>query len=459
MKNNLQKNFVNILFLIGSVLFLMLPALQNGYPLFYSDSASYIVSGHVGAVPIDRPILYGLFVRHISMSFSLWLVVFVQAILFVGLTWASIKSIKLSGKAMLYTFIICSLTGLFTGASNYISQIMPDIFSAYMIWAIALIFITDHSKLRWGLWVLALFSSMVHFSNLLSITILVGLSIVVTLFFRRKISYFTSLMIQLSGLLILPWIMLPIVNYAYQKEFFINKSSNIFFTGRLIETEILQQYFEKYPESSQYSLFSHSGHLPEKTWQFAWNADSPLYEGDCIKSGWGTCWLVKSDEYGRMIYSVLSKPDLLVDFFKVSMKDWKNQIVDFELGPLNQLGESSGFKEITAEYFDDSSMFIKSNQFKGNLTFEKESSIHHLFVISAIVVLLIVLFVLWRFKFDKTLLIVLIVIIAGLLVNALVCSIFSGVLNRYQGRVIWLIPMISILFLCHLSGVVQTKKE
>jgi hypothetical protein len=444
MKRTFLNIFVDLFFLAGAVIIMMLPAIKNGYPFFYSDSASYILSGYQGVVPIDRPILYGLFVRHVSMLYSLWFVVFFQAAIFVGLMWLSFRIVKSNRLTSIYTFIACVLLGFFTGASNYISQIMPDVFSAFMIWSIALIFITSNSSVRWVLWTLALFSSMVHFSNLLTITVLVVILSGVILVLQKKIKYFRTIMIQFSGLLILPWMFLLFINHEYQKEYFINKSSNVFFTGRLIETGILEQYFEQYPESSQYSLFTHKGHLPQKSWQFAWNADSPLYDGDCIKDGWGTCWLVKSDEYGRMIYSTLSHSDLLLDFIQISLKDWMKQILDFEIGPLMHLGETPAFKEITTNYFDEGVIFTKSKQFQSDLFFKEESLIQHKFLIISVFILISIYLFVRKLGVNKTLLTVLSVVVLGLIVNALICSVFSGVLNRYQGRVIFLLPMVAI---------------
>ncbi|HNY03273.1 MAG TPA: hypothetical protein PKG48_11825, partial [Bacteroidales bacterium] len=40
-------------------------------------------------------------------------------------------------------------------------------------------------------------------------------------------------------------------------------------------------------------------------------------------------------------------------------------------------------------------------------------------------------------------------ILVALLVNAFVCGAFSGVLDRYQSRVIWLLPLPFMLYLAH----------
>src|SRR5665648_926505 len=103
--NNTVRFILKALLIIGSILALLLPALQNGFPLFYSDSATYIISGFDKFVPISRPMLYCFMVRHISLSFSLWLVLVFQAAITVGLIWLTFNIFLKSGKngCLLYT--------------------------------------------------------------------------------------------------------------------------------------------------------------------------------------------------------------------------------------------------------------------------------------------------------------------------------------------------------------------
>lgn len=435
---------LNVLMLAGSVFVILIPAIQNGYPLLYSDSASYIYSGHAGIVPVDRPIVYGFIVRHVSMSFSLWIVVFMQAVIFTFLTWLSFKVLNRSERAYVYTLITSVLIGLFTGASNYISQIMPDIFSAYMIWSLSLIFVSRSLSIRWLLWVLALTSALAHYSNILTISALVIISIVIFLFFQRKERIDRTITIQLIGLLLLPWLLLPIINYSYQKEFFFNKSSNIFFTGRLIESGLLKKYLSEYPEATKYDLYVYRDQLPDKIWQFVWNEDSPLYAGGCLEDGWVNCWLDKSDEYGGMIRSALLKPPILGQFVWISIIDWMKQLTVFDIGHLSKQGDDSPFKDIIPRYFDDSPMFERSNQFKEDLFFIKESTVQSYFVLLSVLLMLIIIWKSDKRYISREHVAMTLAIVIGLLVNALVCSMFSGVLNRYQGRIIWLIPMLAI---------------
>ncbi|MEZ4979591.1 MAG: hypothetical protein R2772_09875 [Chitinophagales bacterium] len=73
--------FKKIFFFLLGPLLLLFPAFYNGYPLVYSDTGTYIQSGMEMLIPNDRPIFYGLFIRIFSLGFSLWLVIYIQALI------------------------------------------------------------------------------------------------------------------------------------------------------------------------------------------------------------------------------------------------------------------------------------------------------------------------------------------------------------------------------------------
>ncbi len=455
---------LNFLLMAMSVCILLIPAFKNGYPLLYSDSATYIVAVSNGAVPIDRPMLYCFLVRHLSLSYSLWLIVIVQSLVFVWLTVMTLKQFLDSKLVVICSFIVCMLLSFLTGASNYLSQIMPDVFSGFLIWALALLLVVEKRNERISLIILVIVSAMVHFSNLLTAT---GLSLVLLILlsiFKNRILHIREKAVNLALIFVLPWILIPSFNFIFDKEFYLNKSSNVFFTGRLIETKILSDFFENQPEAKKYSLYAVKDRIPEKAWQFLWNNDSPLYDGDCSQhGGWSNCWKVHSSEYGKMIKEILTTPSLLKKFIWISVTDWKNQLFDFDIGHLTPQGKGSGFEEIISLHFDDFLQYRTAKQYSETLYFEKESKLQRWTIGLSIFIIVLLFINLAKIKYVdfKLLIIILITMIAGILLNGLFCSVFSGVLNRYQGRVIWLIPIfaLSLLFILVSLKLQQREKQ
>jgi hypothetical protein len=72
---------IQILYVLLGSLVLCFLAFYNKYPLVFPDTGTYVLSGFTGQVPKDRPIIYGLFLRHISLWESLWLVILFQGVL------------------------------------------------------------------------------------------------------------------------------------------------------------------------------------------------------------------------------------------------------------------------------------------------------------------------------------------------------------------------------------------
>lgn len=457
-KEFVVKSFLFLVFGLFSIAALLYPAIQNGYPLLYSDSASYICSGHDGVVPIDRPIVYGLIVRHVSMSFSLWFVVIFQAAVFFALTWFTVRVLFRRERAVYYTTFVCLLTGFLTGASNYISQIMPDIFTGYMIWSVALLMLPVQQKMRWIIWGVALISATVHYSNLMTLSVIALLLLLVNQLWKHWLSPDRLLKVQLGTLIVIPWIILLVINFAYEREFFINRSTPVFLTGRLIETGLVHQYLTNYPEAKQDALYPYKDQLPEKIWQFVWNDDSPLYNDSCLAQGWVNCWLYHADEYRNTIRSILSKPELLSKFIRICFSDWIKQLSDFNIGHLTQQGANSALSDIITHYFDDAPMFRQSKQFNEDLFFTKESRVQHYAVLCSIILLGILLWITCQ-PHRKKLLFILAVILAGMVLNAFFCSSLSGVLNRYQGRVVWLLPWIAIVVIISFAESIHQKKQ
>lgn len=69
-----------LLVVVGAIV-LCFAGLNNKFPLLTTETAGYIQSGFTRSVPFDRPLLYGLFVAHVSWWKSLWFVIFGQALI------------------------------------------------------------------------------------------------------------------------------------------------------------------------------------------------------------------------------------------------------------------------------------------------------------------------------------------------------------------------------------------
>jgi hypothetical protein len=145
--SNLIKAF---LFAFGSILVVWV-AFYNGYPLVYSDTGTYLYSSVHLTSPDDRPIFYGLFLRLTGMQANNWIPIIFQGI--IGY-WVILRIVKLflNKYCEYWTFGIVGVLTFLTALPWYASQLMPDIFTAYGILLVYLLFY-DKSKT----WVTALY--------------------------------------------------------------------------------------------------------------------------------------------------------------------------------------------------------------------------------------------------------------------------------------------------------------
>jgi hypothetical protein len=150
----MQQRIHTFWFLAAGVITMLIPVFFNGYPFVFSDTGTYISSGFENTVPGDRPITYGLFVRHISLVNSLWLVVLAQAIIVNILIWYFIKLITgAASKALNFIYLsgILFLTAI-TSMPCFSGLIMPGIFTSILFLQCLLLLLEptfNRKKLLW----------------------------------------------------------------------------------------------------------------------------------------------------------------------------------------------------------------------------------------------------------------------------------------------------------------------
>lgn len=441
------ENLKNLFFILISVIALIWPAIYNGYPLVYSDSGAYIFTGFINEVPVDRPIFYSLFVRHMSMAFSLWFVIVVQAILVLFVIYMVVRQL-LTNRILVYTSLIIVTLSVTTGISNYTSQIMPDIFSALTILGFGVLVLVDQWRLKeWLLAVIVMYAGLTHLSNVI---VLLGMTLVLFVLFilkkTNKRTFFRSVFVAFFPLLIL-----LSVNKIYTGDFKISRASNIFLAGRLIEIGVLKPYLKENCENENFQLCSQLDDIPPHAWVFLWDAESPLYSGGCNDRGMEFCWESKNQEYGEIVKGILAQPKYLKIILKTCSTDFVKQLFDFKIGGLVPQKEHSSVQRWMEEYFkNELSSYKHAIQYSKTLEFELMSSIQFFIVALTFFFVSLVLVIHRGVLLVKTQLALIYLFLIGILGNALTVVTFSAVLDRYQSRIIWIIPLIGFVLLVKL---------
>lgn len=456
----LFNGIMNCAYVLFSILALLWPAFHNGFPLVYSDTGAYIASGFEATVPVDRPVMYSFFVRHISLATSLWFVVVAQAgILYTIMTmWMS----RLFGRINCFrnSFFIVSSLALLTSVAFYTSQIMPDIFAPIAILCFALL-ITYHDLNKGEILfagIVLVFSSMAHSSVLLTATLALVLFVLIGIS-RKKIN---KKPIKRAAILILAaWLLIPTLNWTLNAGFKVSRAPNIFLIGRLSESGILKDYLREKCEADRIELCRFKEQLPEYSWQFLWNGNSPLYSDDCLDANGhrAGCWLKRNEEYKPVVKDILTS-SYLFDYIIFSIKESVRQLNDYLNEDLASMMEDSPVLVNVAWRFKaDHQSYISSIQSVSTYKSDLTNALQIVLVPASFLGLLVILLKKkWRSRLPQDFNQLLIAVILGVVLNAVVCATFSMVTGRFQGRVVWLIPFLFVVAIALLNST-RTKQE
>jgi len=441
-------------------LLLIWPALYNGYPLLISDSAAYIASGHLGQVPVDRPIIYGLFLRHISLSWSTWLVIITQSIFINYLIYLITKYFIKSKKKAVLQLILISILAFGTSLAHYCSFLLADIFTPISLLSLFLLLILNQKKHLTILSFLFLLSTIVHLSHIPLIISVLALSIVFLWFFKRD--YFKIKLKRIgliTSLFLAALLSITSINFSLGYGFKIARTTNIFLAARLIETGIANKHLKKNCSKKDFEVEYKNlcKYIDQfKQWPYAgiylFDSTSPFYQGGCNDKGWENCWLSKDKAYGDLTADIMKDPALRKEFIYLIGEGTIDQLSSFELEPLNPQQHT---ELIEWHYKFDLKQFKESRQFNARQEFNGINTIERYLFYSSLFVLLLLGLKYWKQLTEEAHLFILIVLV-GLISNAMLVSTLSTVVPRYQGRIAFLIPLVLLSII--LNRIIEKSK-
>lgn len=426
----------------GAVI-LLAAAFHNGYPLVYSDTGTYVNSGFEGTLPVDRPIGYGLFLRHASLAVTLWGPVLAQALLLAWLLWVLLRTHlgdRPVGKFLFALMALCLLTAL----PWYVGQLMPDVFTAMQVLVVAIVLTRPVlSRALWAvLGVLFVVCCLVHFSNLfIGLLSLAGLALwrwghpaARAAFPGWRPHSLALLLWCLSA-----FVALPTLNWVVAGEFVLGKGSATFIMGRMVDSGMLKMYLDDKCATNNYRLCQYRDSLPQNSRRFHWEGDSPLYR----EGGWGA----SEAEYWAIVRGTFSSPKYLGLHVWESLLSTPAQLMQNAVGSGLDYGwyrspESPPYQVVQRYFPHEFNEYINSRQcgnpWKQTLDFSFFNEINY-WVLGGTVLLLVWLTLIA--PLSGPWLPVLWVFVAGILSNAFVTSSLAVICDRFSPRVVWLLTL------------------
>lgn len=419
-------------------------AVANGFPLVFADSGTYLRIPLELFYPTDRPPVYGLAIGLPLWIMGVWGIVAVQAmgsVLIIAMTLA-IGGGRLHARGLVAT---CALLALGSSLPWFVGQIMPDVATGFVPLILFALLARPSDTPLWqraGLAALLALLIAVHLSHVLLAAGLSGLAMVAMLLsgtgwretVRRSLPAMLAIMVTLLGL--------SSLNRVAGYEFRPALSSDTFLLARLFDGHVAQPTLARLCRER---ALAHCAARPlvddpsvaQPGQAYLWDQRSPLGA------------MLHRDRPGVIAEQrVIIRTVLRDDPGGVAALAWRGfteQLTTVRKGVLPPYAADMQIAHILKARLPDAyRAFAVSRQQRGALDPLKFAPD---VAVAVAVVLLLPLMLVWAIGGRRWRLLGLTgLVVATLLLNAAITGDLSGPDDRYQSRVLWLLPLLAACF-------------
>jgi hypothetical protein len=423
-----------------SLMFLSV-AIWNGFPLIFYDTGAYVLEGLGHVFLVERAPVYAEFLFLTGARFSLWPAVIVQALMTSYLI-LEVARAEVPGLTLRGLLVIGALLSLFTGIGWYAGQVEPDIFTPMVILGCWLLLFRSHrlgkAGRRWvtGLTGLAVASHPSHLGllgGLLIVAVLLELAArwrpaLPRVDLRRgAIILATSLGLIVAG------------NFVLTGKLFLSKSGSVFLFARLMQDGIVQRLMDDTcpPAGTEnWRLCNFKNRLPKSANAWLWG------ERSGFRALGGFTNERQQQEDRRIILETIKRYPVM--HLRAAVSDSLLQFLQFKTGdgiePQMSIQERP-FRRVIPQQIP---AYLEARQQQGLIRFKTLNLIHVPAGAMSLLGLLLLLqhAAIRRAWADASLPVL---VLLGLIGNAVICGTFSNPHDRYQSRIIWLPCLVLLL--------------
>lgn len=423
-------------------------ALWNGFPLLYPDSMTYMDDGRLVARALFlhqrsgyygiRSFIYSLGILPFHWNINPWPVVALQAVLVAWLLWLTVRSILMRHTVLCYLALVITLS-LLTTLSWYVPLILPDILGPILYLAIYLIVFAPETLSRterWALYFLSWWCIASHATHLMlaaSICVLLGM---VALFSRSKRIARLKSVAQVALVLIAAAAsQLALNGYLYGHPS-LNGERPPFLTARIIADGPGRWYLDKNCGRLNWIICRHLGQVSSDPDNFLWGSDG-LWPNLTPDEG----SQLMQEEMPFVLATLRAYP--AAELKRASLSVWE-QLGIFGLNDLDPSGYTlSQFPYVLPAA---RAAYLRSRQGRSAIPLDDITSFQFWVVIASLAI--VVAFAPWlAHKRPSRLLGLTLIVFVVELANALVTSTLSMVEDRFQARVVWMVPLLAGLLI------------
>ena len=422
------------------------PAFYNGYPLLYPDSMSYLEDGRLVARALflrrfsadygGRSFIYCLGILPLHWNATPWPIVGLNALLTAYVIWLVVRSILPRETIAGYFALVVPLSVL-TGLGWFVSLIMPDIYGPVLYLSIFLLVFAAETLSpaeRLAVVLMAWWSMAAHVTHLM---LAVGLCFVlaVLLVFRRGLPRPRLRSIGVVAMIVVAAAAahMSIHMYLYGEPSLNGKRAPFLMARVLVDGPGLW-YLRQHCGNTRLVICDYLDEIHSDD-DFLWKLD-----GVWQTASPATKEELRREETPLVLATLRAYPR---EELSISATHFWEQLTTFGLW---DYGPNPWVEQIFDKVLPGARLrYLQTRQATRELPDEFSSSAQEWTVIASLVLMgAFAPFVLRRR--PTRLLGLAAVVIFVLIVNAFVTGVFASVEDRYESRVIWLLPLLAILF-------------
>ncbi len=414
-------------------------ALWNGFPFVFFDTGAYVLEGLGNVFVPERSAVYSLFLRYAGGRESLWFVAIAQSCIAAFTITEFARAVR--PRTQLWELLaIGAALALFTSIAWFVGQIEPDFLTAILV--LAYYPLAFHARqVGWlraiPLVCIAAFATAAHPSHL---GMAAGLIFCIAIYKIAKLVLRRRVELPRAGI-VLPLLsfalglgLVLVANYSLTHKIFVSRSGATFLTARLMGDGIVRDTLTDICPTTHLKLCAYKDRLPPTADNFLWGPSSPFNSLGRFKDTETEYQIIASESLKRYpwrsLWTGLYQSARQFGMFRTGDGVFPQESV-----------LSQEFRDFMPKQMPD---YLVARQQRGVLRFVDVNVVHYTLAALSLVWLG---FVLWgavrRGRWDRATLPAFIFL--ALLGNALVCGLFSGPHDRYQARLIWVVPFVLLL--------------
>jgi hypothetical protein len=420
-------------------LFLIAPALWNGYPLLQWDTGGYLARWYEGYLVPSRSTVFGLYL-HYGENSGFWINLGVQAL---ATLWILQLTLRVLGMVQPFRLVAIGLLLILTTALPWLtSMLLTDIFAGLAVLSLYILILHGDRISTFEKSSLFVFTAFAGATHSATLGVLLGLcccGFIARPFLRGRIAL--SGLVQGSLTVAAGAAMLLSANYALSGQFAWTPGGYGVAFGRMLQDGIVARYLDDHCAHEKLKLCPYRHKLPPTGDDFLW--------GDSMFDALGR-FQGLNDEMGYIVTHSLAEYPLWQA--EAALTATAQQLVHVATGE-GSIGWLAHTYGIIEHYMPAQVKPMRAaHQQRSQIDFATVNRLHvPVALMSMLVVAAMVGLAIYRRRLDDLALLATTVSLA-LIGNAFICGVISGPHDRYGARIVWIATFTTLIAVARYLG-------